>query len=901
MLQTQIANSPFIINFKIDGNNSKSIKKYTFWLLFFSSLFSSQFLFAQCPPGDVTLETQDQIDNFVSTYPSCTRLNGSLLVKSVEVTDLSFLSNIISISGDLTLQNTIAEEISLNELVKVDGDFNIYGNYYLLYVRVSVISFIGGGLDIEGMSNANILTGFDKITSLKFFIFIDNGGLETLPAFNNLQVIQEDIIIIANQKLKEILGFQSLTCVNNIFINFNVALKIIDSFSSITKLLGEPGGLQITENSALESISGFQSLENTENIIFDNNAGSGAPNSLPNFPSLRSAGYIYFTQLTMPENYTAFNNLVQINDLKVESNTNLKNLKGFNKIQSTKNLWIDNNLNLETIDGFENLNLINGSFKLSNNIKLFEVNAFKSAEYVENAFWLLNNSLTNFDFLKNMHNVSSDNSNIFIQAMPSVQDCSGLSNLLKYGNISNIINVSTGSVGCNSRADIEAAADTDKDGILDVDDLDDDNDGLSDLEENGGNEFLDTDGDYLPDHVDLDSDNDGCPDKEEGFAFFQQPALSPQVIKNPEFLEVSAGNPAIFSIETINADKFQWQVSKDNGNTWEDLDANNIYSGVKISMLTIQNTTKEFHNYLLRVKIANSGNSCKAQITSCFASLSVKSSVLGDPGEDTQLKLCPSSGEIDLFSLIEGTPDKGGQWSPPLNSGTSIFNPSVDAEGTYKYWFRDDSCQTANSEIFISFEDIPTAGTDGELTICKSSTPVDLFTKLNGTPASGGTWSPALVGGGGIFDPEIDSGKKYMYTVEVSGCGQTTAEIVVNLIEEELNAGEDVYIELCENQSAINLIDYFSDDVQRQGSWSPELTNGSVFDLTMDVPGEYKYTVFIEGCGADAATFTINMLKELNSGEDTQVSLCRDSGPYNLFEYLGGNPDEGGIPTNVKF
>lgn len=860
MLQTQIRFHIVKFNHKTDSNISKTQRNYTYWLFFFISLFSSQFLFAQCPTGDVTLETQDQINNFVATYPSCTHLKGSLLVKSVEVTDLSFLNNIISISGDLTIQNTIAEEISLNNLENVDGDFNIFGNYYLLYVRVPNISSIGGGIDIEGMSNANTLTGFDKITSLKFFRFVDNGNIETLPAFSNLQVIQEDIIIIANPTLNEILGFQSLTCVNNIFINGNPDLKIIDSFSSITKLLGESGGLQITENPILESISGFQSLENTENIILDNNGGSGAPNSLPSFPSLRSAGYIYLRQLTLPENYSAFNNLVQINDLKIESLRNLKHLKGFNKIQFTKNLWMDNNLNLETIEGFENLKLINGSFKLSNNIKLFEVNAFKSLEFVENAFWLLNNSLTNFNFLKNLHSIGSDNSDVFIQAMPSIQDCSGLSNLLKYGNISNVINVSTGSVGCNTRADIEAAADTDKDGILDVDDLDDDNDGLSDLEENGGNEFLDTDGDYLPDHVDLDSDNDGCPDKEEGFAFFQQPVLSPQVIKNPEFLDVSAGNTASFSVETINADKFQWQVSKDNGNTWEDIDANNIYSGVKISMLTIQNTTKEFHNYLFRVKIANSGNSCKAQITSCFASLSVKSSVLGDPGEDTQLKFCPSSGEIDLFSLIEGTPDKGGQWSPPLNSGTSIFNPSVDAEGTYKYWFRDDSCQTANSEIFISFKGIPTAGSDGELTICKSSKPVDLFTKLNGTPASGGTWSPALVGGG-IFDPEIDSGKKYMYTVEVSGCGQTTAEIVVNLIEEELNAGEDVYIELCENQSAINLNDYFSDDVQRQGTWSPELTNGSVFDPAMDIPGEYKYTVIIEGCGADDAIFTIKLLK----------------------------------------
>ncbi|CAM4171077.1 T9SS type B sorting domain-containing protein [Gillisia hiemivivida] len=893
MLKTQITNPLVKFNSKIDAYTNKTIRKHTFWLVFFISLFSSQFLLAQCPSGDVTLESQQQITNFVATYPSCTNINGSLLVRSEEVTDLSFLKDMISINGDLTIQNTKAIELSLSNLENVDGDFNIFGNYDLLYVCVPNISFIGGGLNLLGMSYANTLTGFDQIKSLKFFIFEDNGFVEILPAFNNLEVILEDLTIIANPSLKEILGFQSLTCVKNISIIGNEGLKIINSFSSIASLVGDSGGLRITDNPILESITGFQSLESAQHLIFDNNAGSGAPNSFPSFPSLRSADHIYLTQLIMPQTYTAFNNLVQINDLKIESLRNLKSLKGFNKTQSTKNLWIDNNIDLETIEGFENLKLINGSFKLSNNIKLFEVNAFKSAEYVENAFWLLNNSLTNFDFLENLHDVSSNDSDIFIQAMPTLQDCSGLSNLLKYGSISNNINVSTGAFGCNTRADIEAAADTDKDGILDVNDLDDDNDGLRDLEENAGNEFLDTDGDNLPDHVDLDSDNDGCPDKEEGILFFQQPTLSPQITKNPEFLEVSAGNSASFSVETINADRFQWQVSKDNGNTWEDIDANTIYSGVKISVLTIQNTTKEFHNYLFRVNISNSGNSCTAQITSYFASLIVKSSVLGDPGEDTQLEFCPSSGKIDLFSLIEGTPEKGGQFSPPLNSGTSVFDTSMDAEGTYRYWFRDDNCQTAKSEISISFNDTPTAGSDGELSICKSSAPVDLFTILNGTPTAGGTWSPALSGGESVFDPKLDSSIKYTYTVGATNCNPTFAEVVINLIEEEPNAGEDASLELCENDGPIDLKPLLGPNADDNGEWTPILING-IFDPKVNDSGIYEYKIDNKTCGVSSSFVTVTVNSIPDSGVSTSISLCENSPIVDLYDILGPNVDRDG-------
>ncbi|RKS53794.1 gliding motility-associated-like protein [Gillisia mitskevichiae] len=893
MLHTQITIPPVKFDLKIDGNTNKAIRKNIFWLLFFISLFSSQFLFAQCPTGNVILETQEQVNNFVATYPTCTNINGSLLVRSEEITDLSFLKNIISINGDLNIENIKAIELSLSNLENVDGDFNIFGNYDLLYIRVPKISAIAGGLNLIGMSYANTITGFDQIRSLKFFRFEDNSHVATLPAFSNLEVILEDLTIIANPSLKEILGFQSLTCVKNISIIDNPDLKIINSFSSIASLVGDSGGLEITDNPILESITGFQSLENAQHLIFDNNAGSVAPNSFPSFPSLRSVDHIYLTQFIMPQTYTAFNNLFQINDLKIESLWNLKNIRGFNNTQSTNNLWIIDNIDLETIEGFDNLKLINGSFKLSNNIKLFKVNAFKATEYVKNAFWLLNNSLINFDFLENLHDVGSNNSDILIQNISTVQDCSGLSNLLKYGNISNSINVSTGAFGCNTRANIEAAADTDKDGILDVDDLDDDNDGLSDLEENAGNEFLDTDGDHLPDHVDLDSDNDGCPDKEEGLLLFQQPTLSPQITKNPEFLEVSAGNSASFSVETINTDRFQWQVSKDNGNTWEDIDANTIYSGVKTSVLSIQETTTEFHNYLFRVIISNSGNSCSAQITSYFASLIVKSTVLGNPGEDTQLEFCTSLGEIDLFTLIEGTPDKGGQWNPPLNSGTSLFDTSKDDEGIYSYWFRDDNCQTANAEISISFKDITTAGSDGDLSICKNSAPVDLFTILNGTPTVGGTWSPPLTSGESVYDPKLDSSLKYTYTVGATNCNSTSAEVIINLIEEEFNAGEDASLELCENEAPIDLKPLLGPNADDNGEWTPILING-IFDPKVNDSGIYEYKIDNKTCKASSSFVSVTVNKIPNSGVSTSISLCENSPVLNLYEILGPNVDRDG-------
>ena len=60
--------------------------------------------------------------------------------------------------------------------------------------------------------------------------------------------------------------------------------------------------------------------------------------------------------------------------------------------------------------------------------------------------------------------------------------------------------------------DFRDSGDHDGDGVADVDDLDDDNDGIPDLVEDPTGANVDRDGDGLPDSRDLDSDGDGIPD-----------------------------------------------------------------------------------------------------------------------------------------------------------------------------------------------------------------------------------------------------------------------------------------------------------------------------------------------------------------------------------------------------
>lgn len=39
-------------------------------------LFIHSILFSQCPPGDVVLFSQSDVDDFVANYPNCTTING---------------------------------------------------------------------------------------------------------------------------------------------------------------------------------------------------------------------------------------------------------------------------------------------------------------------------------------------------------------------------------------------------------------------------------------------------------------------------------------------------------------------------------------------------------------------------------------------------------------------------------------------------------------------------------------------------------------------------------------------------------------------------------------------------------------------------------------------------------
>ena len=266
-----------------------------------------------------------------------------------------------------------------------------------------------------------------------------------------------------------------------------------------------------------------------------------------------------------------------------------------------------------------------------------------------------------------------------------------------------------------------------------------------------------------------------------------------------------------------------------------------------------------------------------------------------DAGTNGAISFCSSDPAADLFNSLGGTPDAGGTWAPALTSGTGVFDPGTDAAGTYTYSVTN-SCGTATADVVVTITNSPSAGTNGSATFCTTDAATDLFNSLGGSPDAGGTWTPALTSGTGIFDPAVDAAGTYTYTVNLCGGGTSTADVDVT-INPAPNAGTNGSINFCSSDPATDLFNSLGGTPDAGGTWAPALTSGTgVFDPGTDAAGTYTYTIS-NSCGSSSADVTVTILNSPSPGTNGTVSFCSTDAASDLFNLLGGSPDAGGTWT----
>ncbi|PIA79165.1 hypothetical protein BFR04_06500 [Gaetbulibacter sp. 4G1] len=794
-------------------------------LLFFVLLFSN-LSHSQCPTGDVYLNSQSDVENFISNYGTCEVINGTVYIG--DATDISGITAIKRIEGSLRIvYSEITSVSNFNSLEFVGGDFIIDQSHLIENIEgINKLHTVNGDFLItQNYSGLKNVKGFNLLERIGGnFQISENYSLETISSFDNLLNIEGWFLIRRANAMEKLIGFNRLIKIGTLF---NVS-----SFK---------GNLSIERNDMLTEINGFNSLiEIVRNINIE---GNPSLINVVGFRDLEKVINISFGGQLLVE-IPIFDNLHTLGGLEVSS-TGLTDVNGFNNVQAvgdSTNYWghltFNSNDSLIEITGFSRLIKIAAGLNITQNNQLNSLAGFKNLVEVPHLGIGANQSLVSLNGLENIFKVELNGGTaINVSGNNSLIDCSALCNLLSKGSVIGEVLILDNPSKCSSETEVreECIPDFDKDGILNDDDLDDDNDGILDTVEQNGDPNRDSDSDNYPDHQDLDSDNDGCFDViESGFTDNDQNGTLGSLPDNVDANGLIIGEPDGYTIPLDN-------------------NSDSIFDFQQANTLSA--------------------------------------------GEDGDLEICINSSSVDLFDSLTGVPGIGGVWTPSLTSGSGIFDPSIDTAGVYTYTVTNGVCGSDTSEVNVTIDVLPNAGEDGNLEICINSSSVDLFDSLTGVPDTGGVWTPSLTSGTGVFDPSIDTAGVYTYTVTNGVCGSDTSEVNV-VIDVLPNAGEDGNLEICINSSSVDLFDSLTGAPDTGGVWTPSLISGTgVFDPSIDTAGVYTYTVTNGVCGSDTSEVNVAIDVLPNAGEDGNLEICINSSSIDLFDSLTGVPDTGGVWT----
>ncbi len=356
-------------------NSLKITKACTLNFLVISLLFFVQSLKSQCPPGNVILHTQEEVDQFQVDYPNCSNFQGDIQIGCIDcntdIVDLSSFSQLTSVSGDFFIwyNENLSSLVGLENMINIGGDIILVNNASLAsLVGLENLGSIGGTFRLSNASLTS-LEGLESLSTIGGTFYItSNPGLNTLTGLGSNVSIGGSLSISDNDNLTNLVGLESVNTLGvSLFIKDNNNLSSLTGLENFTSI---SGSLQISTNSNLVDLTGLDNL-----IFVGDDLRIIANNNLISLAALESLmdinGDLVLIGNTNLNDLMGLDNVTFVgHELRIEQ-SNLSNLDGLTGLTIIGSLYILDNDNLVSIQGLENVTnpLVGGAF-ISNNENL---------------------------------------------------------------------------------------------------------------------------------------------------------------------------------------------------------------------------------------------------------------------------------------------------------------------------------------------------------------------------------------------------------------------------------------------------------------------------------------------------------------------------------------------------
>ena len=343
---------------------------------------------AQCPTGDITLNTQAEVDAFGVSWPNCTDLADTLTIDGWDITNLSGLSGLTSVGASLTIINNpnLINLTGLESLSSVGENLWVYNNDALTSLTgLENLNSVGGKLAISENDILLNLTALENVSSVGGSLVVsDNDVLIGLTGLENINSVGESLGVYNNDVLTSLTGLENLNSVGEeLSISGNYALT---SLAALENLSSIGWSLAISDNDALSSLTGLENLSSLGGggLWIYTNDGLTNLTGLDNLSSVGGVVWIYtnagLTNLTGLENLSSVGGGLAIN-----YNDALSSLTGLENINSVGGgLMINNNDALSNLTGLENLNSIGGDLTINYNPNLSVCSIWAVCQYLQN-------------------------------------------------------------------------------------------------------------------------------------------------------------------------------------------------------------------------------------------------------------------------------------------------------------------------------------------------------------------------------------------------------------------------------------------------------------------------------------------------------------------------------------